>query len=333
MRWHDEFEWTETAHGYSIEWLEEPELEDVEFEARYCLRVPDDEPCEVSFFAQGALNRLYKISSPSLAKDYLLRAILRLQPHYKTASEVASMRFIKQRTDIPVPIVVDYSSTNDCTLGYEYIIMEMLPGQPLSEVWRDLSFAKKRYLTEQVASYQVQFFDRMNRFREAGSLYSSGDPDKAFDVGPTVDRVFVDGDHVSMKPKRRGPYKTSSHMFSDLISGLKAYWKLESKQPGMDDSDKREVQSGFDLVAKLTEMLPQLIPESEESIQETAFWHWDLDAQNILVDDDCNITGIIDWECCNVMPLWQVQVYPRFLDGPNRSDIPRKDDYADADPR
>lgn len=328
----DEFEWTKTVHGFFLKWLKEPDLKNVERQARNCLRIPDDEPCEVSFFDEGALNKLYKIASPCLTKDYLLRVTPQLQPHYKTASEVANIRFIQQRTNIPVPIVVGYSSTNDNWLGFEWMIMEMLPGKPLRDVWRKLSFAQKQNLTTKVASYQVQLFDRVNRFCEAGSLYSSETPERPFKVGPIVDRAFIDGNHVSKKPKRRGPYKTASHMLTDLIQALKASWKEAAKQPNMDDGDKRDVQSGFDLVAKLTEMLPQLIPASEESIQETILWHWDLDVQNILLDEECNITGIIDWECCSFMPLWQAQSYPRFIDGCYRLEKPGKDGYGDAEP-
>ena len=70
----------------------------------------------------------------------------------------------------------------------------------------------------------------------------------------------------------------------------------------------------------------------EETIKDTVLWHWDLDMHNILVDDDGNVTGIIDWECCATMPLWQASAYPRFVGDTARQIMPKKTDYPDADP-
>src|SRR3954447_7668020 len=49
-------------------------------------------------------------------------------PHYMTASEVATMDFLRTRLDIPAPKVFAWSSraNSDNPVGAEYIIMEKL---------------------------------------------------------------------------------------------------------------------------------------------------------------------------------------------------------------
>ncbi len=50
--------------------------------------------------------------------------------------------------------------------------------------------------------------------------------------------------------------------------------------------------------------------------------------QNILVDGDGEITGIIDWECVSTLPLWRASEAPVFLKGRDRYQEPKRDEYA-----
>lgn len=60
----------------------------------------------------------------------------------------------------------------------------------------------------------------------------------------------------------------------------------------------------------------------------TTLFHNDLSMQNILVDRDGNITGVVDWECVSALPLWRACAFPEFLDGTDRNEEPRRDSYA-----
>ena len=44
-------------------------------------------------------------------------------PHLKTESEVATMRYLRERTAIPVPVIYHYDSNPYNRLGGEYILM------------------------------------------------------------------------------------------------------------------------------------------------------------------------------------------------------------------
>ena len=52
-----------------------------------------------------------------------LRVARRFMPRLKTESEVATMRYLRERTNIPVPTVYHYDANPYNRLGGEYILM------------------------------------------------------------------------------------------------------------------------------------------------------------------------------------------------------------------
>lgn len=42
-------------------------------------------------------------------------------------------------------------------------------------------------------------------------------------------------------------------------------------------------------------------------------YHEYMDANSVIVDDDGNLTGIVDWEYVSTMPLWKACDVPEFL--------------------
>lgn len=52
-------------------------------------------------------------------------------PRLKTESEVATMRYLRERTSVPVPVVYHYDSNPFNRLGGEYILMSKVCVLPL----------------------------------------------------------------------------------------------------------------------------------------------------------------------------------------------------------
>ena len=52
-------------------------------------------------------------------------------------SEARTMTLIKQRTELPVPIVYHFDASLDNEIGCPYILMEHIDGIPLYQVWHD----------------------------------------------------------------------------------------------------------------------------------------------------------------------------------------------------
>ena len=60
--------------------------------------------------------------------ELVARVARRFMPRYKTESEVATMRYLRERTNIPVPDVYHYDSNPFNRLGGEYILMSKVRG-------------------------------------------------------------------------------------------------------------------------------------------------------------------------------------------------------------
>jgi aminoglycoside phosphotransferase (APT) family kinase protein len=56
-------------------------------------------------------------------------------------------------------------------------------------------------------------------------------------------------------------------------------------------------------------------------------FHHDLSMQNILVDDKGGLTGVIDWECVSILPLWAACDFPAFLQSKNLDEEPSSAEY------
>lgn len=160
----------------------------------------DDATFEVSFFAEGAFNKLYQISAPELELSYLLRATLPVEPYYKTESEVATIAFLRANTSIPVPRIIAWQSKLDGDLGSEWILMEKLEGVPLFDVWRKISWDRKLTLVEEVAKLVKELhgheFDMIGAlyFKSALDRLVSG-RDQLLTATPVQSRKWKDNDH------------------------------------------------------------------------------------------------------------------------------------------
>ncbi|KAF2035021.1 hypothetical protein EK21DRAFT_107651 [Setomelanomma holmii] len=86
-----------------------------------------------------------------------------------------------------------------------------------------------------------------------------------------------------------------------------------------DDEDERadaqDMQDAYDLLLRL---IPQLFPRHSNAETISLFYH-DLSASIILVNDQGNLVGIVDWECTITAPSWLVCEIPAFLEGLRRA--------------
>ena len=177
----------------------------IETLSRVHLKVPADRQVTVAFFAEGAFNKLYTITvsdgGDSIGSpQYIFRATSPVEPFYKTASEVATLSYIREHTSIPVPQVVASSSRADNELGCEWILMERVPGVALADVWSDMDLETKSRETKVIAGFLRQLWDIRGRFTGIGNLYFLEDIDisnPAVRVVPTEDEKYAIGPIVT----------------------------------------------------------------------------------------------------------------------------------------
>ncbi|KAK9243412.1 phosphotransferase enzyme family-domain-containing protein [Lipomyces tetrasporus] len=123
--------------------------------------------CTIEFLAQGAFNRLYIIRSTE--KDIVARVTLPVDPAWKTLSEVATLKWVRENTSLPVPEVLAYKADRSSVIGFEWIFMSKMPGKPLADVWRDVSFSAKENLVRQLALFCSDTFQK--QMRGIGNLF------------------------------------------------------------------------------------------------------------------------------------------------------------------
>lgn len=70
-------------------------------------------------------------------------------------------------------------------------------------------------------------------------------------------------------------------------------------------------ESKHSRIRRLQNLLPKLFPKGDS--EKYMLYHQDLSGNNILVDGNGDLTGIIDWECVHTVPLWLGCQIPKFL--------------------
>lgn len=140
-----------------------------------------------------------------------------------TASEVATMDYVRNYLGVPVPKVLAWSSkAKENGIGAEYIIMETAQGVQLSNVWTDLDARQKKNVTNSIIEAEQRLLDA--KFSQYGSLYYKSDipeadraprlyadvsrPDDGseakFCIGPSANRNFYEDERADMDIER-GP--------------------------------------------------------------------------------------------------------------------------------
>ncbi|CAA7260073.1 unnamed protein product [Cyclocybe aegerita] len=232
--------------------------------------------------------------------------------HFMTASEVATMEYIRTELELPVPRVRAWSSHAESTaVGTEFIVYDKVPGVPLWSRWWD---PEVKGIVAMNIITTIVFFERVmldKRFSQIGSLYFKEDlpsflqdrtlyspkvtstpNSERFHIGPSLYREFWRGGRAALDIDR-GPWP-DIHSFAHALSACERAWlkqRPEATSPKhlalLDDYDK---------------LVPFLIP----AITPFTLWHPDMHRGNILATETnpCEITGIIDWQSSLVGPFF-----------------------------
>ncbi|KAI9641581.1 hypothetical protein NHQ30_010394 [Ciborinia camelliae] len=343
-------EWVAETFGLEPRWTSEPDISKVESIARKHLNLKENDFCHLSFYAEGAFNKLYKVETASGC--FLVRVTLPVDPFNKTNSEVATINFVRQTTDIPVPQIIAFNDTDENELGFEWILMTMLPGGNLRTKWRKLSPDSKQNLVKQMARYQAQLF--RHKFSAIGNIFitpesqlvggnlsssissagANGTPQDSQPMTPAprqiVSMFFFWGDHIS-QDVTRGPFTHSQDWLrARLTMALSDQERI--LHTTTDEDEKEDAQDAKILAERLLTLLPSVFPTPDSMSEEQAtLFHDDLSSRNILIDDDGTITGIVDWECVSALPLWKSCDVPEFLKGRQRTEEPDRKQYSPDD--
>ncbi|RDX43495.1 kinase-like protein [Lentinus brumalis] len=190
-------------------------------------------------------------------------------------SEGQALHFVGTHTSLPVPIVVDNFKYQDNV----YLVMSRLPGFSLADVYLDITPEVEQKLSAQLA-------------RILAPLRALPPPDPSrpgrvcgFDGGPVHCARIRFGQHPA------GPWDSVEAFHANLLH----------RAGGLNVPEQPEY------CPKSPEAVHDVIRRAHVKTHRVCLTHNDLGAHNVLIDENWNITGIVDFESCTWMPeYWEL---------------------------
>lgn len=190
---------------------------------------------------------------------------------YILQSEFATLKYL-ERTSVRTPKIFHRSPENEH--GVAYILMEKMSGSPLN--WEIASPKQKSKVMEQLADVYLEL--EKHPFAATGSLIHENGTMAGF-----AQAQLFKGPTGPLGP------------FDSLKSSLDAILRHELDLIGNGEVTTLAVDNYLSHCWRL-EMMPELLSCVDHSRQNFYLKHMDDKGDHILVDEDYNITGIIDWE-------------------------------------
>lgn len=366
---HHGLNWEQDSSSVVPRWTQEPSADAVEKVCRDKLHILPDSSCSVTFHSAGTFNKLYLVDiDRSLVlphpRKLIMRVSLPVDPHHKTRGEVATLHWIRQNTDIPVPTVIAYDDSNENDIGFEWILLSFVPGVPVTEQWQRMSMDQKATLVERVADIEAKLmtgservalrgigtlsFGRVSEESQVGNslsheAHANNDPpsapegvqdsSQASSGSPTPGRIverhfFWDGHDEYDVP--RGPFRSGHDWLKAHLHIIHMEHVNNLTVPGINEYVIEYHQGVMRVTRKLADLLPKLFPSVVALPERTYLWHDDLNSQNIFVDDQFNVTAILGWDFAICGPVWASTRFPNFLDGLEIEEEPVRDEYCNA---
>ncbi|KAL6708859.1 hypothetical protein ACN47E_002266 [Coniothyrium glycines] len=243
-------------------------------------------------------------------------------------NEAQLMQRIMYATKCPLPEVVDFHPLVNNDLGAPYILLKKIPGSSAEDMWHGKPLKELRdedsFLTvddtppelEQKRINFLQSLARAMSHLQKLQFEKIGTPifGHCSDEKPKLDCPIIRWHSKTRFHEftRFGPFLTSASFF---VHGVNISWNplaaMNDMTPEQQQHPKTHQAMG---VRRLLQIIFSQAPFRQPSDisdphcdtlpakEPFVLRHDDLDLHNILVDDDGNVTGILDWDGCMAVP-------------------------------
>ncbi|KAL8931644.1 MAG: hypothetical protein Q9216_007129 [Gyalolechia sp. 2 TL-2023] len=237
------------------------------------------------------------------------------RPHFTTASEVATMDFVRNVLSTPAPKVLTWNANVQNPVGAEYILMEKMAGIQLHHVWPSLDMQVTRTIAGKKSKTLALLSDHVpgENSSTMAVLQSALIEDlvsrsgcgclkcrqlTTVHPGSTVDEYKRAIGRREIESIRSLPRLPKSPL---TLCGPHSYEPTPEKKIAALENYLRLVKY----------VLP-----TDDSITRSNLWHPDLHSENIYVDadDPTRIVGLIDWQSADLLPLFDHARQPYILD-------------------
>lgn len=217
-------------------------------------------------------------------------------------SQALTMRLVRKETTIPVPDVYAFDPSSSNLIGAPYIAMSFVYGHSVSSKWFDETgptpVEERRLNTLDNLARAMSQLQRL-QFTMIGSLESQdGISENRIRVGPCYrwdEGVFGDDNYgQNLQINEFGPFESS-----------KSFLRHHVKHYG-DPTKHSPLATGSRALLDMMILSLPLSTEGPSGDRESFVLSLpDFDSQNVMVDEEGNLTGMIDWD--------NAQTVPRFL--------------------
>ncbi|KAK2873745.1 hypothetical protein FQN49_002108 [Arthroderma sp. PD_2] len=252
--------------------------------------------------------------------------------HFSTASEVATMDFLRNVLHIPVPKIYAWSSR-----ASDNPVKADIKGKRKAQIVQQVVEIERSLASTKFTKFGALYYKQdLPGSDNSAPLYVDGSGNVVhnteFVIGPTNHRSFFDFGKGGLNIDC-GPWSTITEYLTAVahreIACVKAGLTYPVIPEGLFYGPRQYQPTAAKKLSALNNYLkvaPYVLPEDKEG-HASVLWHGDLHTQNIFVDpeDPGRIVGIIDWQSVSACPIFMQVTRPGFLDynGPAPEDLGR----------
>ncbi|EME83308.1 uncharacterized protein MYCFIDRAFT_81812 [Pseudocercospora fijiensis CIRAD86] len=282
---------------------------------------------------RGAFNQSYIVESDSQQRLNVRVPACGFHPRWnevdaKLLHDTAlGMEWIRQRTGLPIPELVSYDASLNNEIGAPYILMSYINGKPLNETWpgngddpaevHEQRLKVLRQLSRLVVKFSSLQFDRFGALTfPIGDNENPGNPkdpiiDEALRLKDsnifTIHRKFfglpVDRSLAELVATRK-EYAESvceeKRRYHEAVAAAKNLRPRSSAS--VESKNKSDVVAGYHCLWAMMQDAFLAVARLGANEPEFALMQSDFNPQNILVNEDHEIVGLIDFDCTEAIP-------------------------------
>lgn len=248
----------------------------------------------------GCANYHARVRFPGNGSSWLIRVprvnntIPQQLIDYLIRSEYATLKFL-ETTKVPAPRVFGHGIAGDTNnkVGVSYILMEEMPGKPWNGQGphgkRSADNKDKEKVWNGLADILIEL--KIHPFSKAGSLLPG-----PLASHPTVSAIASER-FLVLSPS--GPFNTASDYY---ISFVEQNMSLIADGQLFPSFPLNAYLVFLYLRSQIQDLSPKSNYSSVENTEQFYIKHVDDKGDHVMVDEELNITGIIDWQMARVVP-------------------------------
>ncbi|KAL5332576.1 hypothetical protein BJX70DRAFT_383741 [Aspergillus crustosus] len=242
----------------------------------------------------------------------------------KISHEAATMRFVKDKTNIPVPSVIAWGLSHENPLGLgAFIIMEFIEGEPLDKILRqgsgpedahslrvDISDEELEIIYRQVANFLLEL--SAHDFPQIGSLSGNADFSSGINSRPLTLKMNEIESHggVRVGGHVSETFSTATGYFQHVAEqDMQHLWDQPNSVDDMEDARRKYLHNKL-----FAAFVPRFVDHKYDHGPFKLICD-DFRFGNMLVNNaqDLKIVAVLDWEWAYAAPFQMLYSPPRWL--------------------